>query len=660
MTPPLSAISEVMRMPYLGFHTAKRMQPRQIAGIAERKSRELLLPHLPVDFDRRYHRRVPDDPPVRLESVARNTELLRKCIDDTTRERYRTRAREAAGGAPTFMNRTLRVAEGVDVEWYDDRFEALPLLWPLKLYAFQPISWLYLGFDPRENAAEEFRATFDGWIEDWIESVEIGRPGYLRRAWTPWAVSLRIVYWSRYLAWRDAVSSDGSGGDFERAFRRELYKNALFLRNHVETDVGGNHLIENGAALIVAGVLFSKRSWIKGGTSILTDAATTQFLEDGYHFERSPMYHVLTLTRYLTVCDLLDRGEQSVPGELRTTADKATAFLRFLRPPNGRIPLLNDAVYGQALPLEDCLQYADAIGFENEGGVERWAPPARTESIKRTSGYRWLRTDDGAMLIDGGLVGPPHLPGHSHSDTLSVLLWLDDRPVMTDTGTFGYVAGSRREYARGVRGHNTVQVGDTEPITLGGTYLMGPRPEPTTRHERGIVSLFEGRYEAMPYDRAAYTHHRAAYAGDKWWVIRDAVSGQENRPTCSQLHLHPDVDPSIDSTGRVRLELGGGDGVAFVYPLEATRVSINAGWRFPRFGVSDSRPVIQLYAKDTKVDPMTLGFLITRHNIDDIAVKSTDIGLTHLHVAAEEYRLPEVRFSTGKAEEEAMRPSEWF
>lgn len=649
-------ISDSTRLPYVGVHTLKRMQPEQLAGIGKRHLRERILVHLPVDFDRLYERRIPEDPSTEVEQIAANTATLRSCLDGSTGETYRTRARNAADGSPTFLNRTLRISDGSTVDWYDDRLDDLPMLWQLKLYAFQPLYWLCLGFEPDDPGAQTLHETFDAWIRDWIETVDIGRPGYLRRAWTPWAVSLRILHWSRYLAWRDGgTTTDDS--EFEQLFGRELYKNALFLHRHVEWDVGGNHLVENGAALTVAGLLFEEHSWVESGTSILSETAAEQFLDDGYHFERSPMYHVLVLTRYLTVCDLLDRHGRKLD-VLETTAEKSVRFLEFLRPPNGRLPLLNDSVYGQSLPMDDCLQYAEAIGTGGRGDGDNRVAPAVPRSGKERSGYHWLRTDAGTMLVDGGSVGPPHLPGHSHSDTLTILLWLDGEPLVTDTGTFGYDTGPLREYARGVRGHNTVQVADTEPIALGGKYLMGPRPEPTTRFEAGDVSLFEGCYEARPYGGPSYAHHRAVYAGTDWWLVRDTVAAHDEEPIRSRLHLHPSVDPAIEATGRIRLATEGNDDTAFVSPLESTTAGITAGWYFPEFGRMCSRSVLELYADGTERTPTTFGFLVTKDSPDRTAVEcdSGDGTPTTLQLDGGEYSLPDERLTPHPAVSRPDRP----
>jgi hypothetical protein len=624
------------------------MEPRQLAGIGERKIRGLVIPNLPVDFDRWYDSQVPTNPAASLEQVQTNTSTIRSCLGETAREQFQRRAEQAGTGAPTFLNRTLRIADGTTVNWYDDRFDSLPLLWSLKLYAFQPLYWLCLGCEPDTEMATPLQEQFDSWLADWTDTIEIVSPQYLRRTWTPWAVSLRIMHLLRYLAWRRESIPAESTGSFGRELRREIYKNTLFLDNHIEWDVGGNHLIENGIALLTSGLVFDRQSWTEKGQRILVKTAETQFLDDGYHFERSPMYHLLSLSRYLTACDLLTRSDRSLPAELAQTTADGAAFLDYLRPPDGRIPLLNDSVYDQALGLDACRRYAQSVGFGD--GEDRWESPVGDLDCERTAGYHWLQNDDGAMLVDGGIVGPPHLPGHSHSDMLSVLLWLDDHPIVTDTGTFEYRDDSRREYARGVAGHNTVQLGDTEPIAIGGKYLMGARPTLRTHGYQGDVSLFEGVYEAKPYGEAPYIHHRCAYASDSWWLLRDTVTGHEESPLCARLHLHPEVRPTVQRTGRVQLTYPGGEAV--VTPLESTEISVETGPYFPRFGVHRQRPVLELHSRETDDTGRVSSCLITQRDVAQTSVEGSAGGTPPrtLLIGSGQYSLPETTFSPEKPE----------
>ncbi len=634
---------------YLYATTAANMQPQQVTGMGKRAIKEQLLPRLPVDLERRYETKVPDEWSTRHDLIADNRDLIRSSLSDSTRTVYKDRANSAANGRLTFMNRSLELQTEPSINWYDSRFEELPLLWSLKLYAFEPLEDVILGVDPEQDDALALRRSFDAWIEDWIESVEIGRLRYLRGAWTPWSVSLRIQRWIQYAAWRQQVTATSRPG-FEAAFEREIYKNAVFLRNHIEWDVGGNHLVENGIALLVAGLFFDDREsdWTEVGMSILAETGMRQFLDDGCHYERSPMYHVLTLTRVLTASELLSTSEYAVPTAIETAATNGTAFLESIRPPDGRLPLLNDAVYGQSLPLDDCLQYAAASGIRTNLGQQ-----ANKGGSLGASGYRWLPTEIGTLLFDGGPLGPKHLPGHSHSDTLSVLLWLGEHPVVTDTGTFGYVSGPRRDYARGVRSHSTVQVGDAEPIEIGGTYLLGSRTDPQLRTQSGEISLIEGRYESTSPFCPAYTHHRAVYGGDDWWLILDTVGGHGRRSVTSRLPLHPDVSPSVDAHSvssaaaeRIRLTIGETDSNGYLYPINATDTTITDGWYFPRFGVATERPVVEI-ATTTSRQPARIGVLITAADcVGDCSVQYDDGNPQTLLFQESEYQLPPSRLSS--------------
>lgn len=603
-------------------HTLARMQPRQLMGILDRKARERVVPALPLDFDRRYNRQTPRRLRLTLDPLRSNTAVMRDALDPATRQAYDSRARASAAGEVTFMNRTLDIASDGRVDWYADELDDLPRLWRLKLYAFEPLRWTLLGSGGDATAVRE---SLESWVFDWIDTVEIGGRNYLRRAWTPYAVSLRLLNWSRYLACRDR---DGEADAFDTALARELYKNASFLANHVERDVGGNHLIENGAGLVAAGTIFGEAGdvWVDEGVSVLEDAARSQFLDDGCHFERSPMYHVQTLTRYLTVRDLLVRTGRPVPELLEETAAHGAAFLAFLRPPDGELPLLNDSVHGQTLSLSACLDYARAIGIDDidtpVSDPASTVPGGGGVQVEDRAGLGWLDTAVGRMLVDGGSVGPPHLPGHAHSDLLSYLLWLGDTPVVTDTGTYDYEGGERRRYARGVRGHNTVQFDDEEPIEIGDRFLMGSRPTPTVRWDRNDeITFFEGRYETRPATGTGHTHHRSIAAGDRWWLVWDRATGHEADVARSRVHLHPDVSASRTDSKALRLTGGSeasDDLTAWLHPLDATRVTVNNGRYFPQFGVEQDRKTIRVEAEGTSQSGF--GYLLTADDRDSPAV----------------------------------------
>jgi uncharacterized heparinase superfamily protein len=508
----------------IAYHTIKNMKPVQVAGIIERQARHAVIPRLPVDFDERYERRVPETLSTNTEAICQNLLKLQDELSDRERRRYRARFTEMLEGRYTFLGRTIEFEGGID--WEHEKLEMYPLLWQLKLQSFMHLEWLLFGY-ASPSAAPECGAQLERQIAAWVMANPIGESQYLRRSWIPHSVSLRILNWSRYAAW---VSQTETAQALGRLYR-QIYKNALFLSNHIEHEVGGNHLIENAIGLIIAGVLFQAHDtgWIEQGMKLLQQAGDDQFLADGGHFERSPMYHLMVLRRYATAYDLVaDHGGSST--RIKRTAERALGFLSEIVGPDGTIPLLNDAVYGEQIEAQTCLAYADACAL---------TPRAVSLDHPSGSGYRKLTSDAGTLLIDCGEVGPPHLPAHSHNDQLSVLLWVDGYPLLADTGVYDYAPTPRRQFARSVRAHNTAQCGDVEPIPIAGRYLMGKRTSTEIDHagERSIRATCQ----RTPIVGTAYEHEREIESTAGTWQIADEIRSQSENAVTVRFHFHPAV-----------------------------------------------------------------------------------------------------------------------
>jgi len=587
---PLStSVRSAARLVRLGAYTAANMQRRQLLGVASRQARQFAVPRLPVDVDGLYQRELSTRGSTDAASVEADTVALRAALPASRREQYRDLVAAFLSGSVTFLGRTLEFSDPTTLDWTDDRTSSVPPLWLLKLHGFEPVSWAVLGHDEPTQLLD---AAVRAWIHRWTERYSIGTPQYLRRAWTPYCVSLRVRHWSRFAAWRRRA-------DFaqDTALLQSLEKNVRFLARNLEHDVGGNHLVENGAALVLGGALLDDAELIARGRRVLEAAADDQLLPDGGHFERSSMYHVLVLESYLTAVNVLaHRGTR--PDRLTAAAQAATEFLATLEPPDSKLPLLNDAVRSQSLGLETCLRYAARVGIEPEERSSGAADAAGRPSLP-DSGYYWLGDERSALLVDGGPVGPRHLPGHSHNDLLQVLWWVDGTQFVTDTGTYSYESGPRRQYARSVAAHNTVQVGDVEPIEIGGKYLMGRRTEPSVRlTETDDVTALVGSYERTSRTSASYRHCRRVYAGDAWWLVWDRVDAPKPVEVHSRLHLHPAVSVT-NSAGEVVLEREGTRATAS--PVSVDETIVESGSYFPRFGTERQRPVLHMRKQERSV-----------------------------------------------------------
>lgn len=509
----------------LFYHTATNMKPRQLAGIAERKLRHAAVPRLPVDFDARYERRIPSELSPKTPPVAGNLETLRRCLSASERERYRQAASDAADGRFSFIGRTIEFDDGID--WDHEKMDQFQIVWRLKLQSFQHLEWLVLA-DEFSSTAPSMRSAFESQIPAWNDANPIGERTYLRRSWIPHAVSMRILNLCRYVAWREQADASTVPDEFYRV----IYKNALFLENHVEYEISNNHLVENAIALVMAGVLFDAHDtgWIETGVELLERVGETQFLADGGHFERSPMYHVMVLRRYVTAIDLLSETDVRI-ASLRRTAERALGFLAEISKPDGEIPLLNDAVHGEQIDARSCLEYGNSCSL---------VPSESRLNHPDGSGYRVIETGSGTLLVDIGPVGPPHLPAHSHNDQLSVLLWIDGEQVLADTGVYDYGANERRQYARSVEAHNTAQYGDLEPIPIGGSYLMG-KPTSIDILDSGRERI-EARYSRSAFGDPQYEHRRTVVTTPTGWEITDDVRSAQTDEVTVRYHFDPSIE----------------------------------------------------------------------------------------------------------------------
>ncbi len=248
--------------------------------------------------------------------------------------------------------------------------------------------------------------------------------------WEPYPTSLRIVNWVKWAL---------AGNALEEVARQSLAVQTRFLRERLETHLLGNHLWANAKALVFAGAFFDgaeAEAWRVKGLGLLRRELEEQILPDGGHFERSPMYHAIVLE---DVLDLLQLA-RVYPGRFtdehvaawREIVPRMHRWLRVMTHPDGGISFFNDAAFDIAPALAALTEYAAALGVACD-----LAPLADIEALTG-SGYVRLQFGPAVMIADVGEIGPDHLPGHAHADTLSCELSLRGRRVLVNAGTSTY------------------------------------------------------------------------------------------------------------------------------------------------------------------------------------------------------------------------------
>lgn len=460
-------------------------------------------------------------------------------------------------------------------------------------------------------------------VSDWIEHNPQGTVD----AWEPYTASLRIVNWVKFFLSLSAASPNrnpleegGEEGEFHAGLKPEwlksLYLQALWLEQNIEYHILANHYLKNGVALFFAGAYFQgvdADRWLKKGVQILGEELDEQFLADGGHYERSPMYHSICVTDYLDVLNLT-RHSQGVlsPESQDTFAQRMTQSLNFLSTiclPDNEISLFNDSAFGIAATPGQIFDYAKkVIGYE---------PPVKPSGLTThshsASGYFVCRNGQDAIIIDCGSIGPDYQPGHAHCDTLSFELAINGRRVIVDSGVHDYEPSPERAYARSTKAHNTVAVDGAEQSEIWGVFRVARRARPLEARieQRPDGSVwFTGAHNGYSRLQGRPIHKRTiTYDGEETWIIEDRLEGNGAHRMESYLHIHPDYVVVKNGTS-FRIIEANGKSIAMIEAVEATEVRMERGSYFPEFGRRYENDVMVFTCSGTI--PLTLSYRIRK------------------------------------------------
>lgn len=350
-------------------------------------------------------------------------------------------------------------------------------------------------------------------INDFIDNFNEVKDGL-----EPYPTSLRIINWIKFLA---------SNNIQDTRINENLYAQVHILSQNLEYHLLGNHLLENAFALTFAGIYFDDDKLFSRAKKLLISQLTEQILEDGAHFELSPMYHQLMLYRLLDTINIFKQAPH-IDNELYLILNKkASAMLGWLEKitfSNGDIPHFNDSTAGIAPTTDQLVQYSEKLG-------------TTTQKIKLSSnGYRKYSFGDYEMVVDTGKIGPDYIPGHAHCDIMSFVLYSKGKPLIVDTGISVYGGNSKLRYReRSTSAHNTVMVMNYEQAEIWGDFRVARRSYPRILKEKD--DLLEVEYKHFS---GKYIHKRIFIFHPDSIEIKDEVTSPEISK--SFLHFHDSVD----------------------------------------------------------------------------------------------------------------------
>ena len=257
--------------------------------------------------------------------------------------------------------------------------------------------WTYnLNYFDFLNQKEMDKKTGLKLIRDYIK-----KDSFLKEGKEPYPISLRGINWIKFLSFHRLNILE---------VNKILFNHYMILYKNIEYQLLGNHILENGFSLLFASYYFENDKFYKKAKNLLIDQLNEQILDDGAHFELSPMYHQIIFSRLLDSINLINLNKKWKNDELayflKEKSKLMYSWLKNITYKNGHIPMVNDSTFDIAPESNILFKYADKMDIS-----------PKKISLK-SSGYRKINMSNYELFLDVD-IGPDYQPGHAHSDTFS-------------------------------------------------------------------------------------------------------------------------------------------------------------------------------------------------------------------------------------------------
>ncbi len=345
-----------------------------------------------------------------------------------------------------------------------------------------------------------------------------GRPEYLGEIWRQfeswwagnpymrginWASALEVAFRALSWIWIYHLAGDRMDDAFRRRFLSHLYRHGLYLAHNLSIYFSPNtHLLGEAVALHALGTLFPvfprSKQWARRGAEIVARQIEFQVREDGSHFEQSAYYHVYALDLFLFHQILASPGAQ-YRQKLKRMADYLEALLGGSRvlpslgdDDGGRLfhPYGRRDRFGRATLATCAALLGESWACDPENLYEQaawWLPgvlPTRPNRqlaprsrLFTSSGLATLIAGPIEVLVDAGPFGAAS-GGHSHSDTLSLIVRLAEEEILIDPGTYTYVTDPKlRDWFRGSAAHNILRIDGKDQAKPRGPFRWEQKPD---------------------------------------------------------------------------------------------------------------------------------------------------------------------------------------
>lgn len=368
-----------------------------------------------------------------------------------------------------------------------------------------------------------------------------------------WTSALEVAFRALSWIWIFHLVGARMSTTFRQRFLAELYRHGLHLEYNLSLYFSPNtHLLGEAVAVHALGRLFPQfpnaSRWRRLGHKIVLGHMNSCVEPDGRYFEQSSYYHIYALDMFAFHAVLEDVSEL-----YKKSLALMACFLGAIVSDGGDLPCIGDDDGGRFFHpygprprfARATLSVASLLLGENffnsaEDDVaqiaEWWLGPERCLAITEKRPVRNSKAffdpayEQGLVvfcrgpvlaLFDGGPFGPSSA-GHSHSDTLSLVVSVGQTEVLIDSGTYSYMDPDWRPYFRGSAAHNTIRIDGHDQAIPSGPFRWLQKP---------LVDLSAFESSSTPESAVAscgyqfFTHNRTVSFAARELSILDEIEG---------------------------------------------------------------------------------------------------------------------------------------
>ena len=333
--------------------------------------------------------------------------------------------------------------------------------------------------------------------------------------WEPYTISLRIVNWVKFLLNNKIDNSD---------INKSIIEQGEFLFNRPEYHIQANHLFSNAKAMLYVGCFkndeVSKKIFAKG-LNILKKQICEQVLNDGAHFELSPMYHSLFLLDILDLINLYkaypENFNQNFKDKLLNSQKALYKWLISVQHIDQSLPFFNDTCNQISLEFQKINDYMSCLNLE-------------TDDIKKTD---------------------------THASTLSFELSLNEKKCFVNSGISTYEDNEDRLFQRSSNSYNTITIDNRSSSEVWSSFRLGNR---VMNVKKEIISsadelVINSSHDGYIQQGLNCIHNRTFIFKNSSVLINDSIEGEYRNATC-RYFLHPDVKIISANNNFIKLQVG--------------------------------------------------------------------------------------------------------